>query len=88
MRIDDWSSAKCSWKHNSQSQAKTANRQPTPLIPNRTKTQHLAVVSDALQLAVYIPETDPGGIQEMRVSPQHVVLHCVRLDSQIPVPFP
>ena len=59
-----------------------------PPIPDRTKTQYLPVVSDALQLAVYIPETDPGGLQEVRASPQHVILHCVRLDAKIPVPFP
>ena len=52
------------------------------------ETQHLAVVSNALQLAVYTPETDPGGIQEARISPQHVILHCVCLDAQIPVPSP
>ena len=88
MRIDDWPPATCSWKQNSQSQAQTANRQPAPTIPDRTKTQHLAVMSDALQLAVYIPETVPGGIHKVRVFPRHVILHCVCLDGQIPVPSP
>ena len=85
MKIDDWPPAKCSWRQNFQSQSQTANLQSAPPILHRTKTQHLPVVSDALQLAVYIPETDPRGVQEVRVSPQHVILHCVRLDAQIPV---
>ena len=45
-------------------------------------------MSEALQLAVYIPETHSGGIQEVPVSPQHLILHYVRLDAQIPVSFP
>ena len=61
-----------------------------PHLQFRIERKHntLPVVSDALQLPVYIPETDPGGLQEERVSPQHVILHCVRLDAKIPVPFP
>ena len=58
------------------------------LTPHQTKTQRLPVVSDAEQLADSSAETGHGRNQEVRASPQHVILQCVRPDAQVAVQFP